>query len=267
MDVAKKSESDPPRIEVGPLEKGTRKVFAPTWALFTSFVSERFLDYRNYVYRGQTSSSWTLEPTLDRILRKLGKIDSAKVRANHLERFQFAVRGRRGSHPARLESENEWWALGQHHGLATPLLDWTASPYVAAFFAFANQPDETVERRVVFALSRTGVRSANAKLVAEHGRSAPLLEFVRPFSDENARLVSQGGLFTRTPDGVDIEEWVRTHLSAHTKSTLYRIEIPETERFQFLRNLNRMNINHLTLFPDLYGAGKYCTYDLEIEKY
>ena len=250
-----------------PKKNGMKLVVAPTWPIFTTFVSETFLEARNYIYRGQASPDWLLESSLDRLVRRAGVMASAKTRTEHLERFRFAIRGRRGANPPRLEGENDWWALGQHHGLATPLLDWTESPYVAAFFAFASEPDPTVERRVVFALSRTATRKKSKALRDTLGAEAPAIDFFRPLSDENPRLLSQGGIFTRTPDGVDVESWVRTHLADYPKVALYRIEIPVTERLAFLRNLNRMNINHSSLFPDLHGACQYCNYDLEIAKY
>src|SRR5436305_1638884 len=129
----------PTKITKYPMVHGVKRVEIPTWSLFTQYVTDTFQDFTNFIYRGHVSSDWLLEPSLDRALKQLGKLHDARARQMHLERFKFSVRGRRGPNPAHLDTENDWWALGQHHGLLTPLLDWTQSPYVAAYFAFANQ--------------------------------------------------------------------------------------------------------------------------------
>ena len=100
------------------------------------------------------------------------------------------------------------------------------------------------------------------------GGRPPIIEIVEPLSDENDRLVNQGGLFTRSPDGIDIERWVRTNYKGDDKNVrMIKFTIPNEQRSLALRCLNRMNINHLSLFPDLYGASKFCNLDLLIDKY
>lgn len=241
----------------------------PTWLAFNTWVANGMVDFANYVYRGQTRSEWLLEPSLDRVLKGAGRLHDPIARAGHLEAFKFASRGRRGPHPAPLLTENDWWALGQHHGLATPLLDWTLSPYAAAFFAFADA-DPSTAARAIFALQTDGMEGKTEGIVKGFQGSGrpPIVEIVRPLSDENARLVNQAGLFTRGPDGIDLESWIREQYRGdETRWRLVKLELPNGEREVFLKNLNRMNINHLSLFPDLLGSSLFANMDLSIRRY
>ncbi|UQB76603.1 FRG domain-containing protein [Pseudomonas shirazica] len=239
-----------------------------SWKYFSDFINQEMLDYTTYVYRGHGDSSWKLEPTLDRII----KAPISPRRAAHLERFKFETRGRRGANPARMDSENDWWALGQHHGLATPLLDWTESPFVALFFAASSASALKSKEYSVYALSQASVARLN-KDIADNNKvklinnQKPTVKIVRPLSDENKRLVSQRGLFTRGPNNIDLEEWVRTHSKVDNILDLIKITMPVAGVHECLRNLNRMNISHSTLFPDLPGASEFCNSHLLISKY
>jgi len=156
-------------------------------------------------------------------------------------------------------------------------LDWTTSPFVAAYFAFIDTGSKQTKNRAIFALHRPSVQHKVKELIAKKkaeidqakkdmaaGKKQvnafvarrldipvrPQVEFVRPMSDENQRLVSQGGLFTRTPNDLDLESWVKKSFPGENGYVLMKLYVPNRDRKQCLKALNRMNINHLSLFPD-----------------
>jgi len=166
--------------------------------------------------------------------------------------FRLAMRGR-GPDLTSMEDE-DIWAYGQHVGLATPLLDWSKSPFVSLYFAFAEPDLDNTDNhsRAIFCLDMTRLKVALPEL------------FVEPRSNDNARLVSQAGLFTLTPSGSEnFESYIGFEFPANDIARklapyICKIHIPNERRLECLAMLRKMNIHHGSLFPDPFGAAQYC---------
>lgn len=241
-------------ISNGPL---TAEVKCQSWDAFIDFLhSEKALNLSDsYCFRGHASESWALKSTLKRTLGLRSSMDSFNAEKSILENFKNYCLGRRGHHPIQL-SEGEWWALGQHFGLKTPLLDWSDSPYIAAYFAFNAESHET-ENVAIWILAKNINEYPEVARLAKHHH----LEFLRPYLDENARLLNQRGLFVRTPEMMCVSEWIK-QFKNNGSVALAKVLIPSSEKKRALRSLDKMNINHLTLFPDIMGAAEYSNYKL-----
>ena len=69
--------------------------------------------------------------------------------------------------------------------------------------------------------------------------------------------------------GISIEEWIAAYFKGKAEKVLIKIVLQERrgDRFEILRTLNRMNINHRSLFPDVEGSAKFCNMRLSVPEY
>jgi len=241
-----------------------------SWRDFAELLESDFFNRAGtqLIFRGQRRYDWSLMSTLGRLTDN--GIVSERLANEQLERFKRAIRGRLSDN-SLLDENDELWSIGQHHELMTPLLDWTYSPYVALFFAFAKADSKDEEEnpyRVVYVLNKTFV------LDYEGETDIRLWE---PRKDSYGRLVNQAGLFTFSPyddtienklanvlaDGEQFEDEALREASEDEQPDLLaryicKIYIRNEERDSCLRHLRRMNVHHASLFPDLIGASQYC---------
>jgi len=240
------------------------------WKEFTELLESDFFNRpkTQLVFRGHRRFDWGLAPTLARIPES-GIIDK-ELATSQLDHFKKAVRGRLTDNAlVQDEEEDELWAVGQHHGLMTPLLDWTYSPYVALFFAFSKEDSEEEKEnpyRSVYVLNKTFVSDDEL---------CPEIRMFEPRKDDHGRLVNQAGLFTFSPYDSTIENKLTDTLAdeefeddrlrnasegeqpAIIAEYICKVYIKNEDREGCMRHLRRMNVHHASLFPDLIGASQF----------
>jgi len=250
-------------------KRGTyRQIYLDTWDEFLQLVTQH--PFSNWAFRGERDERWPLYSSLSRYLQNFGVAPEAwpQQEARILRIFkrkahQFIER------PPDWDDDFQWLALMQHHGAPTRLIDFTWSPYVAAFFAL----ERTLADGVVWAMNPARVDSSRAPHPA---RMDPRLKgnFTRYFlkgthrfiwmgepHTMNRRLIAQSGTFA-VPGVLDVA--IEDILSdIDQENILAKIVLQHSIRETGMRELYRMNITYATLFPDLDGLAKSMGYELE----
>ena len=227
--------------------------YQQSWKDFKNLISQGYTSNFTRIFRGQRDSSWPLISSLTRLYKDVAPgMPASNFEDMMSEKFKMAIRGLRGPNPTLLDKEG-LFSLGQHYGLATPLIDWTASPFIAAYFAFELSKKPSTGHRAIWMLDR----SILAESCVED------LQLVEPLQEDNKRIIAQSGLFTRIPTGKSLEDILFEN--DILEKCLIKCTIPDDDRLEVLNDLRLMNIGASTLYPDLIGAAKGC--NMWVENY
>jgi hypothetical protein len=166
-----------------------------------------------------------------------------------------------------LKGIGERMALMQHFGAPTRLLDWTTSPYVAAYFACASNPrmDAVIWATQIEALN-SPIKAAGTNLFAGGGELGPMFferstpEYVCALqhSIRSDRMIAQQGIFTVCTNpladhSVAIDAQIDPSL---TPPRHFKIFIEGRMKLEIIKQLRAMNITAASLYPGLEGLGK-----------
>ncbi len=221
------------------------------------------------LFRGQAKAKWHLQTTLERYLRRgwtdrqyaelalelAARIESSTGRdIESLTRRGWDFPTQEGLTELLAAARHalsyevpcyEYWIYLRHYGFPSPLLDWTASPYIAAFFAMAEQNNAERASVFVYVPQPTGGKSGmkgtksisvlgpNARTDKRHFLQQSWYSVCTQHKDDGVEFSCHEDVFVEDRADQDI---------------LYKITLPRVDRLDFLRHLQEMNINAFSLF-------------------
>lgn len=251
-----------------------------TWPEFSQVVAGD--KYQNWAFRGQSNAEWPLNSSLSRYLKDY-KVHR-RAWAEQEERIGRIFRRKAHLFLEHVPDESDafqWLALMQHHGAPTRLLDFTWSPFVAAFFALERATKDAAiwaifvpaiwrqkqtfrfpQHKGTVSPDRLGLRNPGAYEQFYLHNSVPFVSSGEPVV-MNKRLIAQSGTFI-VPGVLDqsVDEILAGYPEpGHTVAKF--VLKTDVLRSEAMLALYTMNLTNATLFPDLDGLARSMAYELE----
>ena len=229
--------------------------------------------YRQWIYRGQSDSSWNMESSIHRAfenaqsIHALGQGQEKKLnRRSHeivmLDKFKCNAHLYL-NHLPQQEDDFSWLSLMQHHGAPTRLLDFSFSFYVALYFALESGENDAS----IYCINHDSIKNDDDFYFGEERLEVykRILDGQKNKDDEclfafeptfsNQRILSQQGLFVATNTLKYTHEKILNDYQIH-KEDAFKIIIPKELRLMGLKKLHQMNINSTNIYPGLDGFSK-----------
>lgn len=247
-----------------------------SWREFVDII-QGWRGFRNWCFRGQGSAEWPLSSSLSRhiavsqVAEQVWGLQESRIRRIFRRKSHLFLDDLPG------EDELEWLAMMQHHGAPTRLLDFTWSPYVAAFFALERAAGDAA----IWALNLPLLwaihdrhRIDGVKVLDADPRDLDAFEeyyvpnrhaFVwqgDPFRMPQ-RVVAQSGTFLVSSHlGMTIEDILARYPG--TGELLIQFVLKTSKlRADAMASLYSMNVTQATLFPGLDGLARSMAYEFE----
>lgn len=243
----------------------------PTWNAFEEEIkaseaelkrlhNESEYEYSEPIYRGQNIANWSLCSSLERLMSKplpadnyIRMLEKARRRLNGVQENRWPKEAWETVSYQKLRDGSlpyfRFMAYLRHHNFPTPLLDWSRSAFVAAFFAFRDKPanDEVAIWRFV---EEMGSGRTDFPI-------SPHYIILGKDDGVHPRHFAQQSVYTVCAQLVDSDKVQfashipnpEDHVYTETPQLeLTKFLIPATERPVALTALKRMNITPFSLF-------------------
>lgn len=219
-------------------------------------LKEKYSAYTEDIwYRGHANSIWTLAPSYLRL-------DKATSESSLLTRFRQSASMLLSANP---KDDFDWLFLMQHYGVPTRLLDWSESPLVSLYFAVTdeNNIDEDGALWILKPTELNKIANISTDEInyipsfddielqnysVESLSSNPKLKLspIATIATRNsARIQAQLGVFTiHHLDTKPIESFCE-------KQEVLKYIIPKESKSKIKEELDLLNINKFSLFPEL----------------